>query len=445
MSAISEFITSRGKMRTIEELKSDVLAAIDNRRDEIISIGHCIWENPEPGYKEYKTAALVEKKLQGLGLEPKTGYSITGLRADLKCNEGPTVAVLGEMDSLILPTHPESLPETGAVHACGHHTMTTAMLGTAMGLVDAKAQEELAGNVAFVACPAEECIELEYRSRLIAEGKIKALGGKASLIFDGVFDDVDAAIMQHCTTGGYHAADHNGFCMKSVIFHGESTHAAAPQNSQNALSAANLALHALALLREKFSTDSSTRMHGILTSGGDTVNIIPDTAKLEYQLRAFDMNKVKLLSEAFDKAVEGCASALGCTCTINSIAGYYPLINNDKMGELYTEAVHRLHPDAAVNTAHSLTCGSTDIGDLCAIMPVFQGSCPGAQGSAHSVTFKVVDDEKAFIENTKINALMVIDLLYGNAEIGKALAEEKKKLMSIEQYKEFMNSFNYVR
>ena len=431
-------------MRSIEELKRDVLAAIDRCREEILAIGHNIWKNPEPGYKEFKTAALSEKVLKELGLSPRTGYSITGLRADLKCGEGPTVAVLGEMDSLILPTHPEADPKTGAVHSCGHHTMITAMLGTAMGLVDAKASDELCGTVAFVGCPAEECIELEFRSKLIAEGKIQALGGKASLIFDGVFDDVDMSIMQHATSGGYHSYDHNGFCMKSVTFHGVSTHAAGPGGSQNALSAANLALHALALLREKFCTDNSTRMHGILTGGGDTVNIIPDTAKLEYQLRAFDMNRVKALSEAFDQAMKGCASALGCTCTIESIAGYYPLVNNDAMCKLYEDAVHKLYPDADVDVAHKLTCGSTDIGDLCAIMPVMQGSCPGAQGGGHTVNFKIVDDEKAFIDNTKINALMVIDLLYGNAELGKSIAAEKKNCMSVAQYKEFMSSFNYV-
>ena len=432
-------------MRTKEELKRDVLAAIDARRDEIIAIGHNIWKNPEPGYREVKTAALAEKTLKSLGLSPKTGYSITGSRTDLDCGDGPIVAILGEMDSLILPTHPEAYPATGAVHACGHHTMITAMLGTAMGLVDAGASKELSGKVAFVACPAEECIELDFRNDLIAQGKIHALGGKASLIFDGVFDDIDMSIMHHSSCGGYAAADHNGFCMKSVVFHGVSTHAAYPSASQNALSAANLALHALALLREKFSVDRTVRMHGIMTDGGDTVNIIPDTAKLEYQLRAFDMKMVKTLSDAFDTAVINCAHALGCTCEIISSAGYYPLVNDDALGTLYSDVVHALHPEASVDVSHPFTYGSTDIGDLCAIMPVLQGACPGAQGGGHTVNFRIVNDELAFIENCKLNALMIIELLYGDAEKGRAVAAEKSKCMAVADYKAFMSGFNYVK
>ena len=432
-------------MRTKEELKHDVLAAIDARREEILSIGHNIWENPEPGYREVKTATLAEKTLSALGLKPKTGYSITGSRTDLDCGgDGPTVAILGEMDSLILPTHPDAFAPTGAVHACGHHTMITAMLGTAMGLVDAGAAKELSGKVAFVACPAEECIELDYRNELIQQGKIHALGGKASLIFDGVFDDIDMSIMHHVTCGSYAAADHNGFCMKSVVFHGVSTHAADPGASQNALSAANLALHALALLREKFNVDRTVRMHGIMTEGGDTVNIIPDTAKLEYQLRAFDMKMVKTLSDAFDTAVINCAHALGCTCEIISSAGYYPLVNNDALGVLYSDAVHTLHPEASVCVSHPFTYGSTDIGDLCAIMPVLQGTCPGAQGGGHTVSFHIINDEKAFIENCKMNALMVIDLLYGDAEKGRAIASAKSHCMSVADYKAFMSGFNYI-
>jgi amidohydrolase len=275
-------------MRSKQQLIQDVLAAIDASREKIIGIGTTVWKNPEPGYKEFKTSDLAAKTLTELGLSPKRKLSITGMRADLiGAKPGPSLAICGEMDSLILPSHPECDPATGAVHACGHNSHIATMLGAAIGLVQANAQNDISGKVAFIPCPAEECIETEWRSKLIKEGKIKALGGKASLILEGVFDDIDMSIMNHLGCAGYSVLDNNGFCMKNVTFHGKSAHAAgSPQHSINALSAANLALHALALLRETYSGDQYIRSHGILTHGGESVNIIPDIATIEYQLRA---------------------------------------------------------------------------------------------------------------------------------------------------------------
>ena len=160
-------------MRSKQQLIQDVLAAIDASREKIIGIGTTVWKNPEPGYKEFKTSDLAAKTLTELGLSPKRKLSITGMRADLiGAKPGPSLAICGEMDSLILPSHPECDPATGAVHACGHNSHIATMLGAAIGLVQANAQNDISGKVAFIPCPAEECIEIEWRNKLIKEGKI---------------------------------------------------------------------------------------------------------------------------------------------------------------------------------------------------------------------------------------------------------------------------------
>ena len=201
-------------MRSKQQLIKDVLAAIDANRDKIIDIGTTVWKNPEPGYKEFKTSDLAAKTLTDIGLTPKRNLSITGMRADLNgVKPGPSLAICGEMDSLIIPTHPECDPATGAAHACGHNSHIASMLGAAIGLVQANAKNDISGKIAFIPCPAEECIEIEWRNKLIKEGKIKALGGKASLILEGVFDDIDMSIMNHLSGGGFGATDHNGVCM----------------------------------------------------------------------------------------------------------------------------------------------------------------------------------------------------------------------------------------
>lgn len=430
-------------MRTKEQLIQAVLDAIDANKSQIINIGTTVWKNPEPGYKEFKTSELAARTLQEIGLNPQRNLALTGMRADLNgAKPGPALAICGEMDSLIIPTHPESDPATGAAHACGHNSHIAAMLGAAIGLVKANAADDLAGKVAFIPCPAEECIEIEWRNKLIQEGKIKALGGKASLILEGVFDDIDMAIMNHLG-GGYGATDHNGFCMKVVTFHGKSAHAAgAPQRSVNALSAANLALHALALLRETYSGDQYIRTHGILTHGGESVNIIPDSVTIEYQLRAEKLDKVKVLSDKFDQCMRGCAMAIGCTVDITTTAGYMPLDNDDELCQCYADVVPIADPTAQrPRLKYGFSMGSTDMGDLSQIMPAIHGYCPGARGTGHGTDYAIANPEQAYVTNAKILALMAIDLLYGDAERGKMIAARKSSRMSIDEYRKIMDSF----
>ena len=133
------------------ELKAKVFAAIDANAEQIIEIGETIWKNPEPGYREFKTAALTAQILKSLNLPVQEKLGVTGVRADMTfSSEGPTIAILGEMDSLILPTHPECDPETGAVHSCGHNASMAGMLGTAIGIAAAGINKELCGKIAFM-------------------------------------------------------------------------------------------------------------------------------------------------------------------------------------------------------------------------------------------------------------------------------------------------------
>ena len=114
--------------------------------------------------------------------------------------EGPEVLILGELDSLVIPTHPECDKKTGAVHACGHNAQCAALLGVAAALKEPSVLEKLCGRIRLCAVPAEELIELDYRSELKAEGKIKYFGGKSEFLYRGYFDGVDIAFMVHTSS-----------------------------------------------------------------------------------------------------------------------------------------------------------------------------------------------------------------------------------------------------
>ncbi|HEV7663275.1 MAG TPA: amidohydrolase, partial [Chloroflexota bacterium] len=119
-------------------LKAAVRRAIDARANEITGLARTIAAQPEVGFKEHRTAALVVERLAALGVTAQSGLALTGVKAKLDggAGPGPTVAVLGELDALIVWEHPAHHPDTGAVHACCHHAQVAAMYGVAIGLLD---------------------------------------------------------------------------------------------------------------------------------------------------------------------------------------------------------------------------------------------------------------------------------------------------------------------
>ena len=425
------------------ELKKLAFDKIDALAEKIISIGDTVWKNPEPGYREYKTARLAAETFRSLGLTTREGLGITGLRADLESGnpDGPTIAVLGEMDSLILPDHPQCDPESGAVHSCGHNANFAGMLGAAMVLTDPEIAKELTGRIAFFAVPAEECIEIDKRLAMMDEKKISALGGKAELIRCGAFDDVDLAFMLHASSE-YGFGAHNGFITKRVNFIGRSCHAARPSGGINALSAVTVAQCAIGVLRERWADLNQTvRIHGVITNGGDVVNIIPNRASMEFLIRADKLETLVKLNREFDRAVRGAAGSVGAGVEIRTIAGYMPQYDDPLLEDLYCDEVMLLK-NTEKRPAGFFHASSTDMGDLSTIMPTLHGYVSGAAGTSHGIDYYIADPVRAYVNNAKIAAAIAIDLLADGAEKARLIASRREGKLSIEEYIRITDSFN---
>src|ERR1039457_845311 len=85
--------------------KSDYSAVIKTSADKIeqqvIAWRHDIHQNPELANRETRTAAIIAKHLQALGLEVKTGVAVTGVVGILKGDKpGPVIALRADMDAL---------------------------------------------------------------------------------------------------------------------------------------------------------------------------------------------------------------------------------------------------------------------------------------------------------------------------------------------------------
>ena len=168
-------------MPTIAELKAQTQALIEARSAWLIDVAKTILAHPEPGFQEVTTARLVSEKLHELGIAHDTGLALTGIKGYIRGGTpGPTVAVIGELDSLRVPGHPHANPDTGAAHACGHHCQIGMMLGAAVGLKALEGQEALAGNLCR--CTGYEAIYRAIRAAKRASRTAAAAGMSSSSV-----------------------------------------------------------------------------------------------------------------------------------------------------------------------------------------------------------------------------------------------------------------------
>jgi len=427
-----------------DTLKQSVCRCIDENRDRIIGWSQEIAAHPELGYKETRTAALVRDALAAFGLPIREKIAVTGVEGLLTgANPGPTLLIMGELDSVINRDFPAADPVTGAAHLCGHHLQVGMMLGAALGLTAADAGAHLSGKIRFLGVPAEEFIEIEERLRMREEGKIRYLGGKQELVHLGYLAEVDMAMLFHAhsqLTGRkiLFGGSGNGFMAKSIQFRGKAAHAGgAPHEGINALNAACLAIINIHVQRETFRDDDSIRVHPIITKGGDVVNVVPPDVRMEPYVRGRRVEAILDASKKVDRAIRAGADAVGAQAFIRNISGYLTVLQNEDLSNLARANAISLAGEEGVGEA-GFQGGSTDMGDLSHLIPTIQPYVGGIQGLLHSAGCQVIDYEAALIDPAKVMAMTAIDLLFGDAAEAKQVIAKFHPAMTSAQYLAFL-------
>ena len=430
--------------KSVDELKAAVCAEIDLKADTAVGVAKRILDAPETGFRERETAAVTAQALRGMGVACDEAIAVTGVKGFLEGGRaGPTVAVMGELDSLIVPAHPHADPETGAAHACGHHAQIGAMLAAAIGLQAPGVMDALSGRVALMAVPAEEYVEIEYRNELRRAGAIEFLGGKPEFIRLGHLDDVDMAMMTH--TIGTQDDDafavggtNNGLVAKFVKFSGVAAHAgAAPHAGVNALNAAMIALSAIHAQRETYRDDDTIRVHPIITRGGDAVNSVPSDVRMETFVRGRTIEAFRAAGDKVDRALRAGAMAVGGSVTITTLPGYLPIRNEPALTGLHRANAASLVGESRVVELDHRT-GSTDMGDVSQIMPVTHPYAVAASGRSHGDDYLVHDYDLGVIASGKAMAMTVVDLLANGAEKANRVLNGFKPPLTRSGYLELM-------
>ncbi|RHT74931.1 amidohydrolase [Ruminococcaceae bacterium AM28-23LB] len=413
---------------------------VASQREVMFSAADYIWKHPETGYREWKTHAYLAEEFKKLGYELVEAGNIPGFYTDIDTGKpGPKLLIMGELDSLIVSTHPDCDPETGYVHACGHHCQVSALLGIAAALKRPGAMDSMSGSIRLMAVPAEELIEIGFREELRKQGVIKYFGGKVEFMHRDYMDGCDIALLVH-TGGGDHPSialtpGSNGCVTKNINFVGVSAHAGgSPHLGVNALYAASQAMNAANALRETFQEKDTIRFHPIITKGGGAVNVIPNDVRMESYVRGASLEAIKEANTKINRALAASAAAMGANVVLKDRPGYTPLENEEQLYDLTCEIVKQCFgEDALVKRGRSTGC--TDMGDVSAVMPTVQPYASGACGVGHGSDYRIADPESALVMSAQYQVLMAEALLSNNAELGKKIIQNAKlRFSSMEEF-----------
>jgi amidohydrolase len=340
-------------------MKKEIVEGVDAVAGELAAVARDIHAHPELCYEERYAADRLARALEahGLAVERGVGGVETALRARVGKGGGARVAILAEYDAL---------PEIG--HACGHNLIAAGALGATLALARVA---ELPGEVVFLGTPAEE-----------------GGGGKIRLIEAGFFEGLDAALMFHPLDRTLLWQGALAMTRVTVVFHGTPSHAAAaPWDGSSALRAViqtfNLVDSARVHLRD------GTRVHGIITDGGQAVNIIPERAAAEFSLRAPTAAILETVVATFTRCAEAAAAATGTRLELTSLQAYKDLRNNTPLARRFGAHLAALGVPFA-ETDPTVGIGSTDMGDVSYVAPSihpYLGICAPGETFCHQHAF----------------------------------------------------------
>ncbi len=378
---------------------SGICRVIDDYREKVVALSHQIHEHPEPLFQERFAARLLADAAGEMGLKVETGVGglETAFRAEFGASDGPAVAILAEYDAL-----PNG-------HSCGHNLIAGAALSAVAGL--ARGVKKLPGRIVFLGTPAEE-----------------GGGGKIILLERGALKGVDTAMMAHPADAEASVA--HALAVKGIRFnfHGTAAHAAySPWNGASALSAVIQTFQSIDAMR--LHVRDGARIHGIITDGGQAVNIVPEHTACEFLARAWTSGYCEEISERVVRCAEAAALATGTRVEHDIFMYYKNMIPNRAIAARYaahSEALGTPSPEAPADAP----AGSTDMGDVShampAIHPIFAAAPHGAARPHENAFVAHADSEygyAAMIRVGKVLAMTACDLL-AEPQLLKAAKDE---------------------
>ncbi len=313
--------------------QKDALAeSVAKREAESWDMALKIWNWAEVGYKETRSSSLLAERLEKAGFKVQRGIAKIPTAFTATLGEGkPVLGILGEFDALpglsqqAVPFK-EPSKQSSAGHGCGHHLFGVASVSACLALGEQIKSGKIKGTLRFYGCPAEE-------------------GGAAKVFMarDGLFNDCDVVLHWHPSNRNS-AGDSS--CLARIAakfrFRGMAAHASgSPEKGRSALAAVELTNHAVQLLREH--TPDFTRIHYIITAGGDAPNVVPDFAEVYYYVRHPNSETAGKIYQRVLKCAQAGALATETKLEVVPLGGTMELLPNEPLSHILRDNLRKLN------------------------------------------------------------------------------------------------------
>jgi amidohydrolase len=393
-----------------DDIQAALASAVERWEADVLDLSHAIHADPELGGREFRAVKRVRRVLRMAGFSFDEVQPGQPTAFSARFGTGTlVVALCVEYDAL---------PAIG--HACGHNVNAASAIGAALAL--AAVADDVGLTVKVLGTPAEE-----------------TTGGKVDLIEEGFFDDVSLAMMAHAAATDVVGGTSLAMCMWDVLFEGHPSHAAAaPSEGVNALDALVVAQTAIALARQQLPAGSIVSL--IVTEGGSAVNVIPDRARANIEMRAPGIESLGRIQDKVRRALEAGAHASGSTLQITPHGNDYAELRQDAF---LTEAYRAAMTSRGRNVVFSAKpVASTDMGNVSRMVPSIHPMVGyDVKGSAHHTAEFASFGASAGADRA------VLDGSFGLAAAACAAAldpEERNRLLSMKLAPDSTSGANHV-
>jgi aminobenzoyl-glutamate utilization protein B len=300
-----------------------VLAEVDAFAATSDKVARQIWEWAEVGYQEQRSSRLLQDHLKAEGFTIETGVAGIPTAFVASWGKGSTViGILAEFDALpgvnqdAVPVR-APIEDKTAAHACGHNLFAAGSLGAAIAVKKWLQKTGKPGVIRVYGTPAEE-----------------GGSGKVYMVRAGLFDDVDIALH-------WHADDENSAGARSSLanksakfrFTGIPAHASgSPHKGRSALDGVEAMNLMVNMMREHIPQE--TRIHYVITRGGEAPNVVPEFAEVFYYVRHPEVKRVQEIWARVESAAQGAALGTGTKVEWEIIHGNNPVLVNETLARM---------------------------------------------------------------------------------------------------------------
>ena len=364
----------------------DILAYLDRHAATYKELAQDIWHLAELGYIETESSQKLQARLKREGFKIQSGVADIPTAFVASYGKGtPVIALLAEFDALpgisqAAVGERQPIPGKPSGHACGHHLFGAGSTAAAVAVKHWMARHDIKGKIVLYGTPAEE-----------------GGSGKVYMVRAGLFDDVDVVLH-------WHPSDRNAANAQRSLanrsarfkFTGVSSHAAAaPERGRSALDGVEAMNFMANLLREHIPQES--RLHYVITQGGEAPNVVPDYAEAYYYVRHPQATELQKIWDRVVKIAQAAALGTGTDVAVEVMHGNHPVLPNEALAQLlhknltmvggvtYNDAERRfaqkisqtlnldrdmLGGEGVIQPSKMLQgMGSTDVGDVSWVVP----------------------------------------------------------------------------